>query len=269
MNVRNEFNSLIGGAITIAAVPEPTMGSLALLAGLAGWGGFRWRKAKAFYVAVLLAVLFGVSGIARADTIVSSLNNTPVSVISFSPGSWAASSFQTDNEHWNLSSVTLLLGRGGFSSSTANLRLYSDAGGQPGVSLANLGTLTLSGDSSPSLATFTLAGGLTLDPATTYWIALGNTSPNQGLNVGLLLDDNGPPPFTFTGVPGASMICSATSGGGNGVNPPTEWTAPGPNGALLFAVDGIPVPEPGEFALMFLGGIGFFLRRSNFKLRPS
>ena len=221
--------------------------------------GLGWRKSKALRVVVLLAVL---AGAARADTIVSSLNNTPVSLIGFSPGSWAASSFRTDNQYWNVSSVTLMLGRGGFSPSTTNLRLYSDAGGQPGISLMDLGTLTLSGSSELSLVSFTLAGGLTLDPSTTYWIALGNTSPNQGLNVGLLLDDNAPPPFDFTGVPGATMICSVTSGGGNGSNPPADWLTPGPNGALLFAVDGSPVavPEPGQFALMLLGGIGLFVR---------
>lgn len=219
----------------------------------------RTRKIVARFT-VMLAVLSSVVSDARADTIVSSLENTQVgppiySPIIFSPGSWAASSFQTDNQYWNLSSVTLMLGRGGFSPSTADLRLYSDAGGQPGVSLADLGPLTLSGGNELSLVTFTLASGLTLDPSTTYWIAVGNTSLNQGLQVGVLLDDV-PPPFTFTGVPGASMICSATSSVGNGVNPPTTWVTPSPNGALLFAVDGsLVVPEPTTLSLMFLAGL--------------
>lgn len=223
---------------------------------------FKFFSVRMVSTVCLLILLRALSVTARADTIVSSLGNTPVDAINFGNGSWAASAFQTDGQSWNLSSVTVLLGEGGIGSSTADLRLYSDVAGMPGVSLVDLGPRTFSGGGQPSPMTFTLGTSFTLAPSTTYWVAVGNPSLTQGLNVGIL-SSNVPPAFNFSGVPGATMTYAVTSSTGAGVIPPTTWATPGPDVALLFQVDGSPVsvPEPGQIAFIGLGAICFFLRR--------
>jgi len=55
--------------------------------------------------------------------------------------SWAASSFQTDNEAWSLSSISVAFGGFTIGSTTADLRLYSDVGGKPGVSSVGPGSV--------------------------------------------------------------------------------------------------------------------------------
>src|SRR5690242_16825371 len=51
-------------------------------------------------------ILLGAAGLAHADTVVSSLSNTLQSV-SFSSGTWAASSFQMGPQQFILTNVTL------------------------------------------------------------------------------------------------------------------------------------------------------------------
>lgn len=168
----------------------------------------------------------------HADTIVSSLNNTS-SVVNFSIGAWAGSPFTTDAQSWTMTSAAVTLELGALDVSTANVRLFADAGGKPGASLADLGTKTVTDGS--QLYTFTAPASVALAPSTTYWIAVGNVGTNGGLNVRLSMPGGS---FTNTGVAGASMGFSISSGGGVGTQPPTNWVASSPGVALLFAVDG-------------------------------
>jgi len=204
----------------------------------------------------VILLLSALADTVKAETIVSSLGNPQTQFIGFAQDSWAASSFQTDNEAWSLSSISVAFAGNAFGSSTADLRLYSDVGGKPSVSLLDLGTLTLTADNNVLLRTFSLNSTFILNPSTTYWVALG--AVENGLDVNVLFDNV--PPFTFTGVPGASMTYSATSSTGS--SPPVNWITPGPNVALPFEVDGVvAAPEPGSIILMSLGGIGLILRR--------
>ncbi len=186
----------------------------------------------------------------RADTIVSSLSNA-LSLVLFSSSQWAGSSFQTDGQFWSLSSATVGMAQGAADHSTATLQLFSDNAGTPGIALADLGSQTVT--NGYSLYTFAAASMITLNPFTTYWIGVGNVETNRALNVGLLLTD----PFTYSGVPGASMTNSVSTGTGFQHTPPTTWTPGGSGLALLFAVDGTPVvvPEPGG-ALWVLSLVG-------------
>jgi hypothetical protein len=204
----------------------------------------------------ILLLLSAFAGTARAETIVSSLGNPQTQFIGFSQDAWAASSFQTDNESWSLSSISVAFAGNAFGSSTADLRLFSDVGGKPGVSLLDLGALTLTADNNVVLRTFSLNSSFILNPSTTYWVALG--AVQNGIDVSVLFDNV--PPFTFTGVPGASMTYSASSSTGG--SPPVNWITPGPNVGLPFEVDGVvATPEPGQIILMSLGAIGLVLRR--------
>ncbi len=203
-----------------------------------------------------MLLLLAPAGTTKAETIVSSLGNPQTQFIGFAQDAWAASSFQTDIESWSLSSISVAFGGNAFGSSTADLRLFSDVDGKPGVSLLDLGALTLTADNNVLLRTFSLNSAFILNPSTTYWVALG--AVENGLDANVLFDNV--PPFTFTGVPGASMTYSATSSTGS--SPPANWIAPGPNVALPFEVDGVVVtPEPGQIVLMSLGAIGLVLRR--------
>src|SRR5207248_6892627 len=83
-------------------------------------------------------LLFWGVGWAYCDTIVSSLSNTLQSA-AFTPGGWAASPFQMGNQQFVLTNLTLSMAQGGQTSSLADVRVFADDAGKPGVSLVDLG----------------------------------------------------------------------------------------------------------------------------------
>ena len=105
-----------------------------------------------------------------------------------------------------LTNVTLSMLQGGQTSSLADVRVFADNAGRPGVSLVDLGVQEITGFQS-RLWSFTVTNGLTLDAFATYWVGVGNVSPDAGLNVDLVEA----PPFTFTGQPGTMMAFSGAS----------------------------------------------------------
>jgi len=212
-------------------------------------------------MAVVL-VFCGV-GSASCDTIVSSLSNTLQSA-AFLPGGWAASSFQMGNQQFVLTNVTLSMAQGGQTSSLADVRVFADDAGKPGVSLVDLGVLEVTGFQF-RLWSFTVTNGLLLDAFNTYWVGVGNVSPDAGLNVGVVQGG----PFTFTGQPGTMMPFSGASGMSSGMNAPI-FDAPAADGALPFQADGTggAVPEPGSFGLLAIGIAGLFVG-SRWKSRPA
>ncbi len=214
----------------------------------------RWSSPGLLAVIASLGLL-GSS--AQADTIVSSLSNTLQTVL-FTPSNWVASPFQTGPQGWMLTNVTLSLVQGGASASMADVRLFSNDVGQVGISLADLGVKQITGSQS-QLWSFPATTDIELAPLTTYWVAVGNVSPDQGLNVDLVLA----PPFSFTGAPGTLMTFSGAAGTGSGANPPTAFNPPGAGAALAFQADGVStnVPEPGSFACLIAGGIALVVLR--------
>lgn len=185
--------------------------------------------------ALTAALLLAAALPARAEVIVSSLNNTSYFIL-FGIGGWAASPFTTDARAWTMTSAQVTLELGAQDISVANVRLLSDNAGQPGNTLADLGTVNVTNLS--RLYTFSAPANVTLSPSNTYWIAVGNVGTNGGLNV--QVSQGGV--FTNTGVPGASM--AYVMAGGAGIANPTNWFAPSPGAAVLFAVEGVP-PGPG------------------------
>lgn len=198
---------------------------------------------------VVFAFLSAAPQLASADTIVSSLSNN-TQTVTFPAGQWAASPFTTGIQSWKLTNVALSLLQGGVNSSLADVRLYSDNAGQPGVSLADLGVQTITFQS--QLWSFVPASDIELASGTTYWIAVGNVSTDAGLTVSLVPSA----PFSFTGSLGASMAFIGTDGTGSGLNPPVAFDQPG-EGALPYQAEGTStsVPEPGPCAVLFLGGV--------------
>ncbi len=163
-----------------------------------------------------------------------------------------------------LSSATVGLAPGAPDHSTAILQLFSDNAGTPGLALADLGSQTVT--NGYSLYTFTAASMITLNPFTTYWIGVGNVETNRALNVGLLLTD----PFTYSGVPGASMTNSVSTGTGFQHAPPSTCNPSGSGITLLFAVDGMPVvvPEPrSALGVLSLAGVVAYMRVSRRRSR--
>jgi hypothetical protein len=209
----------------------------------------------AFIASLSLAQQF-----ASADTIASSLSNNTTTV-GFSPGQWVASPFTTGFQSWQLTNVTVSLLQGGTSPSLADVRLFSDNVGQVGVSLADLGVQTITGFQS-QLWSFAASGDIPLAPNTTYWIAVGNVSPDQGLTVSIAQ-----PPFSYTGAPAVSMAFSGTQGVGSGMNPPAVFDPPGTGSALPFQADGTAstVPEPGPLAALLIGGSALLVFRRVFR----
>jgi hypothetical protein len=189
------------------------------------------------YAVFWLVISIFIERSSQAETIVSSLVESP-SYVNFKSGIWLTSSFQTDTQPWLFSSANFDLANGG--GGTADVYLLSDNGGQPGMPLAYLGSQTID-ENSPYI--FSASQIVRLDPSTTYWIALGNTSTDGGLNVSLSFfsDD-----FTFTNIPGASMAFSACDGESSGTDLPPIWNPSVSGVALLFAVDGtlIKLSEP-------------------------
>jgi len=184
---------------------------------------------KSSSLAAVLLLSFATA--ARPETIVSSLNNTSTPV-AFIFGNWGASPFTTDAQPWTLTSASVTLQLASTGAVPTNVRLMADAAGQPGATLADLGMRTVTAGS--QLYTFAAPGSVTLQPSTTYWIAVGNVSTNGTIN--LPLSDWGAT-FTNSGVPGASMAKSIAAGAGVDGNPPTNWI-PTSGVALLFSVEG-------------------------------
>src|SRR5215471_16253117 len=181
-----------------------------------------------FRTALLILTLFILPPLARAERIVSSLTNDLTDVSTAMPF-WLASPFSTDPNYRFLSSVTVGLG---FANAAVNVRLFADNGGQPGATVADLGTQVVT-QQMTSLWTFTPAVRVLLNPSTTYWVGLGNVSTNP-FTFSAILD---PSKFTFAAVPGASMTNLVATGSGSGPNPPAQFDSFGTNAVLPFERD--------------------------------
>ena len=213
------------------------------LMALSGWNTARLKNQMVFWLVFSMVVDEMPS---KAETLVSSLGNTPTVVtVNINPNApvWTASSFQTDTQSWVLSATMVAL------DGSPEVCLFSDNGGKPGVPLAYLGSQMANGDST---STFFTSQTVRLDPSTTYWIGVGNTNANGGLNLGMYLSAD----FTFTNVSGATMTLSGSEGIGSLTNPPQSWNPSVSGGAILFAIEGIPVilSEPRFTGLQTING---------------
>lgn len=179
---------------------------------------------------IALIIFVVVPPVAQAERIVSSLTNANMDEVSTMLPFWLASPFTTDPNSRVLNSVTVGLG---MADAAVNVRIFSDNGGQPGATVADLGTQVITG-SANSFWTFTASSPVLLKSSTTYWVGVGNVSPNQ-FTFSVIMDAS---KFGFAAVPGASMTNFVASGLGSGTNVPLQFDSFGTNAVLPFEVDG-------------------------------
>ena len=200
----------------------------------------RVAKRVCLVLPLRLLVLLSVFSVVKAEVIVSSLSSTNyLTSVSFSPLAWAASSFQTDTNLWNFNTVSIALYDGAI---TARAFLYSDASGRPAIPLTDCGIRQVT--NTTGLVAFAPVTPVKLNPATVYWVVVGNVSTNAGMTVPLA-NSFVQSSLDFVGVPGSIMTLSITgSGSGSGDLPPSSWGDPSTFFALLFKVEGTPIAAP-------------------------
>lgn len=121
--------------------------------------------------------------------------------------------------------------------------IYSDVGGNPGVLLASLATLTLGQVLEPTLVVLTTTADFTLAAATTYWFRLTSPTGNSDLNWNRL--DPNVAPSSDGGV-GFAGYRFSTDGG-------ASWSvSTTPN---VVAIEATVIPAPGAAVLLGLGGL--------------
>ena len=197
------------------------------------------RTHCAVIAGLLLALLAGSR--ARAAVISDNLGATTNGFRPVSEVTWEAQKFRADSASLLLTSATLTLFSGTAGSGNFFIDLYTDAAGQPGVSLANLfaGPNPFAGPTFPQFGDV-LFGGLSqpLVPNTNYWIVLGERP-------GSVLDIRWGATSTPTGTgSGFQPVSAATSNqGGNWqvlLNSPDKMqittTVPEPGGVVLLGL---------------------------------
>lgn len=193
---------------------------------------------------------------AQVVTLYDNLANTTQGFRSVDEFNWQAGRFNTDANNLVLTRVVLRLYTETGGSGTFFVRLFSDAAGQPGTSLATLA-------SGPNPLTVGFQGtnvsfdGFTqpLQPNTNYWIVFGdNAGPTLDLRWGVALPPGGGVGYqtinAFTGNQGAS------------------WTLQGGFATQMQLTASI-VPEPGSTALGLIGAGGLWLARRGQSARKS
>jgi hypothetical protein len=199
---------------------------------------------KQLVAGLLLALLAG--GV-RADTVIfDNLSSTTQGFGSVSTAFWEAQRFNSDATNLLLTSATLTLYSESAGSGTFFVDLYSDAAGQPGVSLANLFT-----GPNPFGPTFPqsgdiLFGGLNqaLTPNTNYWIVLGESA-------GSALDIRWGSVSNLAGTGSGFQTTNATTLDQGG-----SWQVRSQAGLHKMQITATtPIPEPASALLALLGGL--------------
>lgn len=207
-----------------------------------------------FIVIVLAAELFASSFVQAQGTLyVSNLGQTSTSSASIGSDSWIGQQIYTgtNTDGYDLNSVQLLMDAASGSPSGFTVSIYSDSSDEPGSSL---GSLSGSDPSAGGIFTYT-ASGITLSPATDYFIVLTAATPvaqgayvwsaaNSSQGSDLWAIDNA----YYSSSDGSSWMAYAPRGGGD---------------APQMAIYATAVPEPSTLALAGLGlaCLSFWLRR--------
>src|SRR4051812_27257007 len=191
--------------------------------------------------ALLLLVLGSAATIhrAQADVVIfDNITNGNNGFRTVSTEAWDAQRFNTDATNLLLTGETLLLSSAG-GTGTFFLRLYSDAGGQPGSMIT-----TLFSGTSPSSGQVAFPGyNQALLPNTNYWLVLGQaTAGTLSLGWGVTSDPSG----SGTGFQ-PNNASSANSGASWGLNNTAPYQT-----RIMASV----VPEPSTFACLAIGALG-------------
>jgi len=126
-------------------------------------------------LAVVVCELACSSSLFAATTYVSNLNEAAFNGVALGSNRFLARSFTTGNapDGYTLSSVQIIAGMNGSPSGDFQLFIYSDAGGVPGASIAQL-----TGPNPSAFDTYTYTGSVPLLPFSSYWIVATATQPH-------------------------------------------------------------------------------------------
>lgn len=210
---------------------------------------------KLFLAAILIGCGCAHDVVAQSITYVSNLGETPFSALAVrgigSGGgpNMIGGEFVTGTASlgYTLDSIAVLMSDdngtpgGGF-----GVSVYTDNSGQPGTIVA-----MLAGNSDPAMAgTYTYtASGTTLFPLTSYWVVETSLSANSDPNTFYLWSTT--QSTSFASSEGWSIVTGANEGSGDGG---ATWQQQASGETPMFSVAATAVPEPGEIALLVLGG---------------
>lgn len=199
----------------------------------------RTVRAIAFCAAILLlATLVNSRSVVWGNVITSNISNADNgSAVGVNFGGTWANSFTTNNQAYLLDAVSIKVF---FSNPGGNfvLSIYDDGTFDPGASIA-----TLIGPTSPGAGTHTYSPGspVLLDANSTYWVVAEDTvnAGNYFWTTTGDLSETGP--GTIGDYASRSMDHGQT------------WSSSTFQSAVLFQVDGTPIPEPNGCLLLLLG----------------
>lgn len=189
---------------------------------------------------------------AQVVNLFNNLGNQPQGFQSVDANAWMAQRFNTGSDNLMLTSATLKLYTESFGSGTFFVRLFSDAAGQPGTSLATL----VSGPNPLSngfQATDVAFNGLNqpLSANTNYWIVFGD-NPGAALDLRWGVANPG-----GSGIGYQALRCSTGNQG-------TTWGSFDTDHAMQMQLTGsVVVPEPASMALGLVGAGGLWFARRN------
>jgi hypothetical protein len=193
-------------------------------------------------------------------TYLSNLDKASIGSFAVGSNSWLAASFATGNnaDGYVLDSIQLGVTNASGNPGGFTVMLYSairNVDFFPGSSLD-----TLDGSLNPltdGIYTFTSISNLLLAPTTVYFIVLtAGTAVASGAYESSIAIENYSPSDGWRAPVGVGMIDNYQSDDGS-----TWGSRPG---SLQFAINAIPVPEPGVLGLFSLGGVAFLWHRRRF-----
>ncbi|GCA81393.1 choice-of-anchor R domain-containing protein [Microcystis aeruginosa] len=224
-------------------------------------------------LALLLSLSLGQQ--ASATTLVSNLPPTTIANTGYFVRNdyWLSSSFKTGSVSYGytLNSVTLRLALESLTTvdpGSLLLKLYSNAGGDPGAEILSFNVPTINAGPT-ALYTFTLANPQLLSANATYWL-VAQSSVNTNTYLWANTTD-----ATETGLAGWSISDTSVFSVDQGVSWSSSWI--NPTGPFQFSVNGTDntpptpptnIPEPGSaVALLGLGGLGLASRMKKLSTR--
>jgi hypothetical protein len=149
------------------------------------------HQSRTIRIVSLLVSIGASAATSFADVIVSNLaeplrsstpignNPNPVPTPELTPWYWAAQSFVTDENEYQLQSVEAIVGDGSDDPAPVVVaELRADNDGEVGALITTLSAPVVSGP--PAARTFIPDASVTLQPHTAYWVLLGVESPGDG-----------------------------------------------------------------------------------------
>lgn len=205
------------------------------------------------FPALLLALTLGISLPAFSATLFSTLGQSQNGNSNFT-GGIIASDFTTGSDGSILTGLTLGLAKTYSSNVDVTASIYTDAGGNPGISLGSFSTITVPGNATfgQTINYSATTAGISLAAGTNYWLGftIGPGSVGTPYN-----NANGVDAGSLFNTVSATQWKQSFNGG-------SSWSNSN-SGNFIYSLAGtVAAPEPGRTVLLFSGlGLMLFRRR--------